>query len=259
MIQRKTRDSSGIIILYRCYSRLIEDFELVQPRYHCKVVSEKMLTLRLTNADFRKSEWHWSDYVGKHDLSNCESNIEIDPDLGCVSFPVLKAKGSITALAGTGIKVAEGIEAGAGIKSDWAIQAGGDIRANKGIVAGTDIKAGGGLVAGWSILAGEGIEAGKDIEARTGIRANTAIRADGNIESGAGLRAGWSITAGKNIEVAEGIESGLAIQCKGILKVRLRVFAGLSLWRLPTEAEKKITCSKFEGGSVAHGTLVESP
>ena len=217
-----------------------------------------MLTLKLTKADFKKSDWHWSDYVGKHDLFNCDSNIEIEANLGCVSFRALKSKGQITALAGTGIQVVEGIETGGGIKSDWGIHAKADIKAAKGIDAGADIKTVGRIIAGWSILAGESIEADGDIKAGTAIKADAAIRAGGSIESGAGIKAGWSISAGRDISAAEGVESGLAIECKGILNVKLRVFAGLCLWRLPTEKETKIICSKFQGGTVAYGTLLEN-
>ena len=141
-----------------------------------------MLTLKLTRADFKKSDWHWSDYVGKHDLFNCDSNIEIDANLGCVSFRALKTKGQITALAGTGIQVIEGIETGGGIKSDWGIHAKADIQAAKGIEAGADIKTAGRIIAGWSILAGESIEADGDIKAGTAIKAGAAIRAGGSIE-----------------------------------------------------------------------------
>ncbi len=216
-----------------------------------------MLTLRLTKADFKKSDWYWSDYIGKHDLSKCEGNIEIDANLGCVSFPALRAKGSISALTGTGIKADEGIEAGGGIKSDWEIFAGAGIGAVKGLDAWGDIKAGADIEAGWAIIAGEGIEAKKDIRAGTTIKAGTGINAGGSIEAGAGIKAGWRIRAGNGIKTGEGIESGLAIECKGILNVKLRAFAGLCLWRLPSEEEKRVICSKFGGGIIAYGTLLE--
>jgi hypothetical protein len=217
-----------------------------------------MQTLRLTKLDFRPSGRYWCDYVGKYDLSECESNIEIDAHLGCVKFPALKSKGSITALAGTGIKTDQALEVGGGIKSDLGISAGAGIRAGKGIHCGGDIKAGESIEAGWAIFAGEGIEASKDVKAGTTIRAGTGINAGGNIEAGAGIMAGWRIKAGANIKAGEGIGAGLAVECKGKLIVKYRVFAGLCLWRSPTEEEKRIVCSKFEGGMIAHGTLLEA-
>jgi len=80
-----------------------------------------------------------------------------------------------------------------------------------------------------------------------------AIRVTGQIValSGSGIEAGWGIKAG------EGIEAGWGITCTGVFTVRLRVFAGLCLWRLPTEAEQTITCSRFVGGTIAYGTLIE--
>ena len=42
------------------------------------------------------------------------------------------------------------------------------------------------------------------------------------------------------------------------LSIRLRIFAGLCLWRLPTAEEKQITCGKLEKGEVCYGELVET-
>jgi hypothetical protein len=216
-----------------------------------------MQTLRLTRADFKKSDWYWSDYVGKYDVSEFDGNIEIDANLGCVSFAALSASGSITALSCTGMKVDRGIDAGANIKSDWGIYAGAGIRTAKGLESGGDIKVGEDIEAGWSIVAAESIEAKKNIRAGTTIKAGTGIKAGGNIEAGAGIKAGWRIEAGRDIKAGEGIEAGLAIECKGTLNVKLRVFAGLCLWRAPRNEEKTIICSKFEGGVIDYGTLIE--
>lgn len=222
------------------------------------ISSEKrMQTLRLTRIDFKPSKRYWLDYAGKTELLETEANIEIDANLGCVRFPKLHAKGSITALAGTALNVDEGIQAGGGIKSDLGISAGASIKAVKGIYSGGDIKSGGSIEAGWAIFAGEGIDAGRDIKASTGIRAGTGISAGGSIKAGAGISAGWRIKAGAKIEAGEGIEAGLAIECGGALFAKSRVFAGLCLWRSPTEEEKRIICSKFEGGNISYGTLVE--
>ena len=66
-----------------------------------------------------------------------------------------------------------------------------------------------------------------------------------------GIEAGWGIKAG------EGIEAGLSVTCKSSLSVALRIFAGLCLWRTPTEDEKRIECGRLENGQVCYGTLVE--
>jgi len=39
--------------------------------------------------------------------------------------------------------------------------------------------------------------------------------------------------------------------------VKLRIFAGLCLWRLPTDAEMMITCQKLVSGTVCFGNLIE--
>ena len=60
-----------------------------------------------------------------------------------------------------------------------------------------------------------------------------------------GISAGWGISAGGGIK------------CKLILKVKLRIFAGICLWREPTKEETIIECGKFEGGKIIHGELKE--
>lgn len=214
-------------------------------------------TIRLTHIDFRRSKSYWSNYVGKLDFSRCQNNIEIDANLGCVNFPVLRTRGSVTALAGTGIKIDQILEAGGGIKSDWGIQAGGRIQSGKGIETGGAIKAGDDISAAWAIISGESIEASKNLSAGTNIKAGDGIAAGGSITAGAGLKAGWNIKSGSDIIVGEGIEAGLSIECRGTLSVKLRAFAGLCLWRQPVETETRIECHKFEGGTVAYGTLLE--
>ncbi len=92
---------------------------------------------------------------------------------------------------------------------------------------------------------------------------------DGHIEIAAGLgyvrfrktiavRGRVVALTGSGIKAGEGIEAGLSIVCRAWLTARLRVFAGLCLWRLPTDAEQTITCERFEGGTVAFGRLVET-
>jgi hypothetical protein len=216
-----------------------------------------MQTLRLTRLDFRPSDRYWGEYVGKHQLSDHDGNLEIDANLGMVRFPQLQVRRSIIALAGTGIMVERSIQAGGEIKADLDITAGGAIAAVKGIYAGGNIKSGADIVAGWALQANGAIEAAENIKAATSIKAGTGIRAGGSIEASAGIAAGWGIKAGTDIRAGEGICSGLAVECSGILVVKSRVFAGLCLWRRSSEEEQRIICSKFEGGTVSHGILLE--
>src|SRR3990167_223368 len=159
-------------------------------------------------------------YRGTEDLNDFAGAIEADENLGQVRFELsLKAKFHILFKAGSGIKAGDGIEAGCGIK------AGGSIEAGSGIEAGCGIKA------GWSIEAGDGIKAGWSIEAGDGIKA------------GCGIKAG------------DGIKAGCGIKAKKI-SARLRIFAGLCIWRLPTKEEKQIKCEILESGEIAFGELV---
>ncbi len=103
-----------------------------------------------------------------------------------------------------------------------------------GIEAGWGIKAGEGIEAGWGIKAGEGIEAGGGIEAGKGINAGGCIEAD------------WDINA------------GFSIVCKTI-RAKLRIFAGLVSWRVPTDEELQIRCEELLEGTVAFGELVLIP
>jgi hypothetical protein len=40
--------------------------------------------------------------------------------------------------------------------------------------------------------------------------------------------------------------------------VRLRIFAGVCTWRLPSEEETKITCRIVKSGTVAFGLVVKA-
>lgn len=111
----------------------------------------------------------------------------------------------------------------------------GSIRASGSI----RIEAGSGIKAGWGIKAGSGIEAGE------GIKAGWGIEAGEGIEAGSGIEAGW------------GIKAGFSIICKWI-KVRLRIFAGLCVWRLPKAGENEVR-GELRGGAVSCGTLVPPP
>ena len=89
---------------------------------------------------------------------------------------------------------------------------------------------------------------------------------DGRIEIDANLgwvrfkkfvRAKSSIIAkaGSGIEAGEGIEAGWGIEGKTIAS-KLRIFAGLCIWRMPTAEEKQIRAKLIEG-EIAYGELVE--
>jgi len=57
------------------------------------------------------------------------------------------------------------------------------------------------------------------------------------------IKAGW------------GIEAGFAITAKWVSS-RLRIFAGLCIWRLPKPEEMQIR-AELRGGTIAFGELVE--
>ena len=103
----------------------------------------------------------------------------------------------------------------------------------------------------------------KDFDASMRYAANDGILDhDGNIEIEASLgyvtfrrlRAkGWILA-----EAGTGIEAGWGVRCKLTLSFRLRLFAGLCIWRLPTAEEMEVRCGKLEGGTIVHGTLIET-
>ena len=62
-------------------------------------------------------------------------------------------------------------------------------------------------------------------------------------KAGSGIKAGW------------GIEAGLMITAKTI-QTTYRIFAGLCIWKNPTDAETEIRCEKLIQGTVAFGKLV---
>jgi hypothetical protein len=105
----------------------------------------------------------------------------------------------------------------------------------------------------WS-AAGSGIEAGSGIKAGWGIEAGSGIKAGWGIKAGDGIEAGSGIKAGLGIEAGDGIKAGLSITCK-FLSVRLRIFAGLINWRLPTDGDDEIR-TEVRGGTVALGTII---
>ena len=127
-------------------------------------------------------------------------------------------------------------------EAGWGITAGCGIEAGWGITAGDGIEAGCGIEAGWGITAGDGIEAGWGITAGDGITAGCGI------EAGDGIEAGWGITAG------DGITAGLTITAKW-LDIGLRIFAGLCLWKIPSEEKTMINVEEIKNGEVCYGKL----
>jgi len=90
----------------------------------------------------------------------------------------------------------------------------------------------------------------------TSVRALGRIRAHigSGIEAGNGIEAGWGIEAGDGIKAGWGIKAGFSISAK-ILTARLRIFAGLCAWRLPTPEEMQIHVEVLSG-TVAFGEVV---
>ncbi len=86
-------------------------------------------------------------------------------------------------------------------------------------------------------------------------KAGTGIEAGTGIKAGEGIKAGLGIKAGEGIEAGTGIEAGLSIVCKS-LSSKLRIFAGLCLWRLPKPEEKQIVCKKLLQGEICFGELI---
>ena len=92
-------------------------------------------------------------------------------------------------------------------------------------------------------------------KAGTGIKAGLGIKAGAGIEAGWGIEAGSGIEAGEGIEAGDGIEAGFSISAKWVSS-RLRIFAGLCLWRLPRPEEAQIH-AELRSGTIAFGELVE--
>jgi UDP-3-O-[3-hydroxymyristoyl] glucosamine N-acyltransferase len=179
-----------------------------------------------------------------------EGSIKIEPNLGCVRFHKnIYLNGYILTKAGSGIEAGSNIKTGLGIKSGGGIKAGWDIEAGSSIEAVSSIEA------GWDIESGGSIKASGDIESGGSIEAGWSIKSGGNIKSGGSIKASGSIEAGSSIKAVSSIESGLSIVCK-TLSARLRIFAGLCVWRLPDIEEKQIVCEELQSGEICYGQLV---
>jgi hypothetical protein len=98
------------------------------------------------------------------------------------------------------------------------------------------------------------VSAGTAIEASRSIKAGESIEAGWSIKAGESIEAGWSIEAGGSIEAGWSIKAGFTVSAKWI-SARLRIFAGLCSWRLPTPEECEIR-AEVRGGTVGHGTVV---
>ncbi len=77
-----------------------------------------MDTIKLTRKDFDAS----LRYIRNGGILDAEGSVEIEANLGYVSFQKITSKGHIVAHAGTGIEAGEGIEAGSGIEAGWGIE-----------------------------------------------------------------------------------------------------------------------------------------
>ena len=95
-------------------------------------------------------------------------------------------------------------------------------------------------------------KAGSSIEAGSNIKAGFAI------EAGSSIKAGEGIEAGSNIKAGEGIEAGFAIVAKAVT-CKLRIFAGLCLYRLPKPEEGQIRVTRPVQGTVCFGEVVVEP
>lgn len=80
-----------------------------------------MKTLKITKKDLDKDNY----YIGKTDVTDYDGHIEIAGSLGWVRFKRgISAKGSLYAVADTGIKTGDGIKTGGGIETGGGIVAG---------------------------------------------------------------------------------------------------------------------------------------
>lgn len=66
------------------------------------------------------------------------------------------------------------------------------------------------------------------------------------------------IKADGSIEADGCIKADSFIKAEGCISAKMRVFAGLTSWRLPEEDEKVIKCEKLESGEVCYGNLIET-
>jgi hypothetical protein len=78
------------------------------------------------------------------------------------------------------------------------------------------------------------------------------------IKAGDWIKAGSWIEAGSSIEaVLGGITCGLSITCRGLLKFKLKLFAGTSPYSWNANCSKEVKCGKLEG-NVVYGDVIET-
>ena len=99
----------------------------------------------------------------------------------------------------------------------------------------------------------------RDLNDKSEYTASDSLEFDGHIEIAANLgcvRFRGSIKASGWLRALAGtsVEAGLSIRCKQRLSVKLRIFAGLCLWRRPTPEEMVIEAAEIEG-EVCFGTV----
>jgi len=210
-----------------------------------------MTTLQLTSKDFEQVG-EYKEYIGKEDLTNFEGNLEVKSNLGRLKFTRIKVSGYIWIETGNWIETDGSIKSGDSITVGGSIETGGSIRTNSWIETDGSIIAGGSIEAGGWIKASRSIEAGGSIEAVGWIEAGGSIEAVDWIEAGGLIEAGGSIKAETG-----GILAGQQVTCKGLLKFKLRLFAGTSPHTWHKNCSKEVRCGKLVG-NVVYGDVIET-
>jgi len=90
------------------------------------------------------------------------------------------------------------------------------------------------------------------------IKAGDWIKAGGSIKAGGWIEADGWIKAGTSIKaIRGGVTAGLQITCTGLLKFKLRLFAGTSPDSWDENCSKEVRCGKLEG-NVVYGDVIET-
>lgn len=104
------------------------------------------------------------------------------------------------------------------------------------------------------------IEGNLSSQASIDIQLDNGLFVDGYIDAGGSIKVGWYIKAGESIGAGEYIKAGsgilacLSITCKTRLSAQLGIFAGVCIWKNPSEREQTITCGQLDG-TVKYGIL----
>jgi len=206
-----------------------------------------MKILTLTSADFRDGQ-----YVKNSGLLNFDGHVEIAANLGVIRLNKILVKGRLVIKEGTFLETDWSITAGGSIVSDGSIKSGGFID------SGRELTAGGSILAEWYIDSVGSIKVGGTITVGGSINSGGRITAGGSITAGGRITADLAIYSGGSIASGEGISAALSIECRHILKFKYHCFAGICTWEKIDADDKKITCGKIEGGTVLHGTVIET-